>query len=100
MAGIKVSYHVVREKSGRLESQILNILDGNILTGYRKIEEAVSRSCGTAAEALMENIGQEREAVLELRAVMMKMLELLKDSTDTFEEVERSYCALLEEKGD
>lgn len=100
MGGISISYHAVREKADRMEEQIRSILDGVILTGYQGIEEAVSRSCGTAAEAAMEDIRQEREAVAELRLVLIKILELLRDSMDTFEKADQDYSALLEEKGE
>lgn len=100
MGGINISYNIVREKANKMEEQIQSILDGDIMTGYQGIEEAVSRSCGTAAEAAMEDIRQEREALAELRGVLMKMLELLCDSVDAFEEADRDYSVFLEEKED
>lgn len=100
MGGIKISYNVVREKADKLEERIRSILDGSILTGYQKIEEAVCQSGGTAAEAVMEDIRQEREALIEFRGVMIKILELLEDSMDAFEEADRDYCASLERKGE
>lgn len=100
MGGINISYNIVREKANKMEEQIQSILDGDIMTGYQGIEEAVGRSCGTAAEAAMEDIRQEREALAELRGVLMKMLELLCDSVDAFEEADRDYSVFLEEKED
>lgn len=100
MGGISISYHAVREKADRMEEQIRSILDGEILTGYQGIEESVTRSCGAAAEAAMGDIRQEREALGELRGVLIKMLELLRDSVDAFEETDQDYSALLEEKGE
>lgn len=100
MGGIKISYNTVREKADKLEVQIRDILDGSILIGYGKIEEAVSQSSGAVAEAALENIRQEREALTELRGVMIKILKLLEDSTNAFEEADYNYCVSLEEKGE
>ncbi len=98
MGGIKISYNTVREKADRLKVQIRDVLDGSILIGYGKIEEAVSQSSGAAAEAALENIRQEREALTELKGVMIKILKLLENATDAFEEADQDYCVSLENK--
>lgn len=99
MGRIDISFETVRQKSDKLSSQLHSKLEGDIITGYEKLEGNIFQSGGEAVDMIAEELRQEKEALVEMKNFMECMLKLMQESTDAFEQVDAGYQAAFKNYG-
>ena len=99
MGRIDISFETVRQKSSKLGNQLQCKLEGNIIAGYEKLEGNIFQSGGEVVDMIVEELKQEKEALIEMKNFMKSMLELMQESTNAFEETDARYQAALKNYG-
>lgn len=99
MGRIDISFETVRQKSDKLSNQLQSRLEGDIIAGYDRLEENMFQSGGEAVAMIVEELRQEKEALIEMKNFMGQMLKLLQESTNAFEQVDTGYQAALKNYG-
>lgn len=90
MGEIDIIYHLVREKTDRLTKKQQTEFDGSIRKHYETLESLFQKTCGEGVDAVMECLWDERKTLTEVSALMNELLSFLRESTDTFEDVDVS----------
>ena len=91
MGRIDISFETVRQKSDKLNRQIQEILEKEIIAGYEKVENSLLQSGGDAVENIVEELRQEKDALMEMKNFMIKLIQLMQESTNAFEEADTGY---------
>ncbi len=90
MEEIDIIYSLVREKTDRLAKRQRTEFDGSIKKHFDMMEGLFQKTCGEGIDAVMECLWDERKTLTELSGVMNELLSFLRESTDTFEDVDIS----------
>ena len=99
MGRIDISFETVRQKSDKLSNQLQSKLEGEIIAGYDRLEGNIFQSGGEAVAMIIEELRKEKEALIEMKNFMERMLKLMQESTDAFEEIDTGYQAALKNYG-
>lgn len=99
MGRIDISFETVRQKSDKLSSRIQCKLEEEIIVGYEKLEENIFQSDGEVVDMIVEELRQEKEALIEMKKFMEIMLQLVKESANAFEQVDARYQAIFKNYG-
>lgn len=91
MGRIDISYGAVRQKNDKLKGQIQDRLERGLMAGYERLESSILQSGGDAVETFVEELRQERAALLEMKQFMIRLLQLMQDSSDAFEDADTGY---------
>lgn len=99
MGRIDISFETVRQRCDKLNKQIECKLEGDIIAGYGKLEEDIFQSGGEAVDMMAEELRQEKEALTEMKNFMEKMVKLMQESVNAFEETDAGYHAAFQKYG-
>lgn len=99
MGRIDISFETVRQKSSKLSNQLQCKLEGNIIAGYERLEKNIFQSGGEVVDMIVEELKQEKEALIEMKNFMENMLKLMQESTNAFEETDARYQTALKNYG-
>ena len=91
MGSIDISFEAVRQKSAKLNSRIQGKLEKDMIEGYGRLESSILQSGGEAVETIVEGLRQEKKALMDMKEFMIKLLQLMQDSADAFEEADIDY---------
>lgn len=91
MGRIDISFEIVRQKNDKLKGQIQDRLEKGMIIGYERLESSILQSGGDAVEAIAEELEQEKTALMDMKQFMTKLLQLMQDSSDAFEEADNGY---------
>ena len=99
MGRIDISFEIVRQKSDKLNGQIQSRLEKEMIAGYERLENSLLQSGGDAVETLVEELRQEKNTLMEMKNFMVKLLQLMQESADAFEETDISYKEAVQNLG-
>ncbi len=99
MGTIDISFETVRQKSDKLNGQIRSRLEKEMIVGYERLESSLLQSAGDAVETIVEELRQEKKTLMEMKNFMIKLLQLLQDSADAFEEADIDYKEAVQNMG-
>lgn len=91
MGRINISYETVRQKNDKLKGQIQDRLENGMIAGYERLQKSILQSGGDAVEAMVEELEQEKTALMDMKQFMIKLLQLMQDSSDAFEDADTEY---------
>lgn len=91
MGGINISFEMVRQKNDKLNGQIQDRLEKEMIAGYERLESIIMQSGGDTVETIMEGLRREKQILIEMKHFMFRLLQLMQKSADAFEEVDFSY---------
>lgn len=91
MGRIDISFETVRQKNDKLKGQIQDRLEKGMLAEYERLESSILQSGGDAVETIVEELRQERTALIDMKQFMTKLLQLMQDSADAFEDADTGY---------
>lgn len=99
MGRIEISFETVWHISNKLSNQLQSRLERDIIAGYDRMEGIMFQSGGEAVAIIIEELGQEKEALIEMKNFMLQMLKLLQKSANAFEQIDTGYQAALKNYG-
>lgn len=88
MGRIDISFENVRQKNDELIKKVNSKLDGDIIDRYEKLESSISQSGGEGVEAIMEEVYQEKEALISIKDFMIDLLTFIQETANAFEQVD------------
>ncbi len=91
MGRIDISFETVRQKNDKLKGQIQDRLEKGMLAEYERLESSILQSGGDAVKTIVEELRQERTALMDMKQLMTKLLQLMQDSADAFEGADIGY---------
>lgn len=91
MAEIRINEDKVNDASARLESLVQTELMDGIISRYKALEDLFSISCGDAAEAIIESLKKEENALSGLACLMQKLNKYISDSAESFSQLDKDY---------
>lgn len=96
MEEINIVYNLVREKTERLDKKQKEEFDAGISKHFEMLEGGLQKTCGEGIDAVMECLWDERETLTEVSELMKGLLSFIRESTDTFEDVDISCGKAIE----
>lgn len=90
MGEIDIVYHLVREKTDRLLKKQQIEFDEGIRKCFDTLENLFQRTCGNGIDAVMDSLWDEKKTLQEISKMMNGLLSFLRESTDTFEDIDIS----------
>lgn len=100
MSKVAINYQKVDSTTTSIKSAAKENLKNYANSEYKTLKEAMSNCKGDYKTAIVEELEEERKAVIAAAEFVVKLQKMIKKTSDSFEKLDKSYKkgAKIEEK--